>query len=343
MPANTIMDIFSDEAAFETTELTSAIKDIPYIPQMLGDMNLFEPMPIIGYDFAIEKKAESIGLIDTSALGSAPKQIERDLRSMQKLSTVRMAEAFTIYGYELSGIRAFGETTVLDQVQDDYARRTQKLMNRMELTREYHRLGAIQGKLLDADGTSVIYDYFAEFELPEPAVVNFALNVADTDVRRKGNELTRSIVRGSKGALSASSSIHALAGDNFFDTLISHPKVRDTYQNWAAAADLRQGNAFQAFSFGGITWHNYRGTDDNTEVAVPVDEAIIFPQGGFDVFKEVRSPAEFGPWVNTPGEKDYMLNIVDKDRQAWTKGELYSYPLFLCQRPQVLRRAVISV
>lgn len=342
MPANTIMDVFVENDAFNTTELTSAITDIPYIPQMLGDMNLFEPMPIYGYDFAIEKKADSIGIIDTSALGSAPKQIERNLRTMQKLNTVRLAEGFTIYGYELSGIRAFGETTVLDQIQDDYARRTQKLMNRMELTREFHRLGAIQGKLLDADGTSVIYDYFAEFELAEPASVSFDLTNASTDVRVKGNELSRDIIRGSKGALTNSSSIQALAGDEFYDTLISHPKVRDTYQNWAAAADLRQGNAFQAFTFGGITWHNYRGTDDNTEVAVPVAEAIIFPQGGIDVFKEVRSPAEFDPWINTPGQRDYMMNIVDKDRSAWTKGELYAYPLFMCQRPQVLRRATIS-
>lgn len=341
MPANTIMEIFEGDA-FDTTELTSAITDIPYIPGLLGEMSLFEPMPITGYDFAIEKKAETIGLIDTSAIGAAPKQIERNLRDMRKLNTVRLAEAFTIYSYELSGVRAFGETTVLDQIQDDYARRVQKLMNRLELTRENHRLGAIQGKLLDANGTSVIYDYFEEFELAEPAVINFKLNVPDTEIRAICNETTRSIVRGSMGAIGSNSQICALAGDEFFDKLVDHANVKRTYDNWSAAAELRKNMAFEAFPYGGIMWYNYRGTDDNSQVAVPSDEAIIFPKGGNDVFKEVMSPAEFGPWVNTPGQSEYMLNIVDKDRQAWTKGELYSYPLFLCQRPQVLRRAVIS-
>jgi hypothetical protein len=83
---------------------------------------------------------------------------------------------------------------------------------------------------------------------------------------------------------------------------------------------------------GGITWHNYRGTDDNSTVAIAPDEAKFFPVGARDVFKKAQAPAEFGPYVNSLGQDTYAMNIPDRDRQAWTGGELYSYPLYFCQR-----------
>ncbi|WP_234613981.1 major capsid protein [Agrobacterium vitis] len=87
---------------------------------------------------------------------------------------------------------------------------------------------------------------------------------------------------------------------------------------------------------------NYRGTDDNSTVAIPTDEASIFPVGASNVFKKFVSPAdEFMPFVNTKGQDVYAMNIVDKDRESWAKGELYSYPLYMCVQPQVLRRATL--
>ena len=40
----------------------------------------------------------------------------------------------------------------------------------------------------------------------------------------------------------------------FFDDLISHPEVRDTYLGWALAEELRTGYAYGAFPCGGIMW-----------------------------------------------------------------------------------------
>jgi hypothetical protein len=34
----------------------------------------------------------------------------------------------------------------------------------------------------------------------------------------------------------------------------------------------------------------------------------------------------------TLGQDTYAMNIPYRDRQAWTGGELYSYPLYFCQR-----------
>jgi hypothetical protein len=41
-------------------------------------------------------------------------------------------------------------------------------------------------------------------------------------------------------------------------------------------------------------------------------------------------------FVNTPGKDMYVLPIFDRDRNMWWRQEVYSYPLFICKRPEVL-------
>lgn len=333
------MDVFNSNA-FSMTSLTGTVEKIDYVPQTLGQMNLFEPMPVRTRNLFIDRREGELALIPSSPLGAPPEELIGDDRDAVPLKTVRLAKGFTIYAYEVEGIRGFGSETEFEQVQAEYLRRMARVRQDMDLTHEYHRLGALQGLLLDADGTTVIYDYFTEFNITPAPVVDFELDDPLTNVRQKCVDLKRSMIRSGGGAITMATQIHALAGDDFYDLLIDHPNVQKTYMNWSAAADLRNNTAFEAFTYGGITWHNYRGTDDNSTVAIAEDQAKFFPVGARDVFKKAMAPAEFGPFINTPGRDVYAMNIVDRDRQAWSRGELYSYPLYFCQRPNVLRTGV---
>jgi hypothetical protein len=332
------MDVFKNNA-FSMTALTGTVEKIDYVPQMLGQLNIFEPMPVRTRDLWIDRREGALALIGVSALGAPPDELVKDSRDAVALRAVRLAKGQTIYAHEVEGYRAFGSETEFDQVQAEYLRRMARVQLDLDLTHEFHRLGALQGLLLDADGVSIIYDYFAEFGFTRPAVIDFDLDNAATNVRQKCVDLKRDMVRNSRGAIMQTTSIHALCGDQFYDDLVDHPTIRATYLNWAAATDLRTNTAFESFVFGGVTWHNYRGTDNNSTVAIPTNEAKFFPVGARDVFKKAMAPAEFGPFVNTPGRDMYAINILDRDRMAWSRGEIYSYPLYLCQQPQVLRTA----
>lgn len=335
------MDIFNS-SAFSMTSLTGAVDKVGYKPQLLGSLGIFEPMPVRTRTVFVDRREGKLVLIPSSPIGAPPKELQVDPRNAVPLKTTRLAEGFTLYAEEIQGIRAFGSDSEFAQVQAEYLKRMAAVRDDMDLTHEYHRLGALQGLLLDADGSTVIYNYFTEFGVTEPAAIDFNLDAASPApgaLRLKCAEVIRSMARSAGGAFTPSTTIHALAGDAFYDALISHPEVEKTYLNWAAAADLRGDRSWQAFTYGGITWHNYRGTDDNSTVAIPTDQAKFFPVGARDVFKKAMAPAEFGPYVNTLGQDSYAMNIVDRDRQAWTRGELYSYPLYFCQRPDVLRKA----
>jgi hypothetical protein len=338
------MDIFNNNA-FSSIALTAAIQRQPYVPQLLGSMpGLFTSNPIRTRGFFVERQSTGLRLIPASADGAPPAQLDGTGRDLVALRTSRLAKGFTLYAHELDGIRAFGSETELMQVQREYMTRAGRVQTDMELTHEHMRLGALQGLVLDADGTTVLYDYSDVFNEAIPAAISYELDVTDTDVLKIEKDLARSMWRSGQGNL-AGASIHALAGDEFYDALVSHPSLQKFYLNQVAAQAQanREGQVFDSFrSPSGITYHNYRGTDDMSTVAVPATEAKFFPVGARDVFSVAWSPLESMDFVNTPGQPTYMLNITDEKRNFWAQGELYSYPAYVCQQPGVLRRATLT-
>lgn len=336
------MDVFNN-SAFSTTSLTGMVDTLDYKPQLLGTLDIFTPNPVRTRNVFVDRRDGGLTLVPTSAVGAPPAELEKDIRDAVPLQTTRLAKGFTLYAHEMDSIRAFGSETELQQTMREYARRMERVRGDIELTHEFHRLGALQGLLLDADGTSVIYDYSTEFNEAIPAAINFNLNVATTDVNAKCKEIVRGMTR-SSGGLMAGARVHALAGDGFYDKLVSHPSVEKFYLNQVAARDLQaaQGETFESFTIGGITFHNYQGTDDNSTVAIAEGECKFFPVGAKDIFSKAMSPLETMEYVNTPGQEMYAMNIRDLQRNMWVRGELYSNPLYICQKPSVLRKAVAS-
>jgi Phage major capsid protein E len=336
------LDVFRGDM-FSTIALTTAVEKVPYKPGALGEMGIFEPDPIRNTTLAIESRQGKLVLVPFSERGQEGTQRTTEKRKGFFFDIPRLMHDDTITANELQNIRAFGTETELMQIEAEVARRVAGptgLTSNIEYTWEYQRLAAVQGLCLDADGT-VKFNFFNEFSIAQPAEVpfNLAAGVANS-LRPICNNLIRLMSRASQGAFTTSTRVMALCGDSFYDLLVNHPDVIRTYINWAAAADLRdgsQGAAFEAFSFSGITWLNYRGSDDATTIAIATDKAKFFPVGAPGVFKVAYAPGESFEWVNTPGKPMYLMPIFDRDRNAWWKVEAYSYPLHICVRPEVLQ------
>ncbi|MBP0492873.1 major capsid protein [Roseomonas sp. SG15] len=335
------MNVFRQDA-FSELELTSFVERTPFLPTGLGSLGIFEEKPIRTTALAVEDRQGQLVVIPTSERGSAPKERTTEKRKMRYFEVPRLAHGDTIRSSELQNIREFGTETVLMQVQTEVARRLAGptgLTSNMEYTWERHRLGAVQGILLDADGT-VLYNWFDEFGISQPAEIAFNLKGASTagTLRKLCAKVVRQMMRAAQGAWTLSTRVQAIAGDDFWDDLISHPDVVTTYTNWEAAKELRGGTAFSSMSFGGIDWMNYRGSDDNATIAVSPDEVKFFPVGAPGAFERALAPGENFEWINTPGKPMYVQPILDKDRNSWWRQEVYSYPLHICTRPGMLQR-----
>jgi hypothetical protein len=328
-------------------ELSSTVNNMDYNPQMLGSMNLFEPKPVRQKTVMIDRKNDTLSLIGFSERGSAPQQNQRYDRNTLSLTIPRLAIQDTVWASEVSGLREFGTENELMAVQREVAGRLEKMRQQVEYTEEYLRLAAIQGLALDPADGSTYYNYYTEFGVTQDVATSFELDVTTTDVAGICRDLVRSIMRSAKGGwVIGQSSVHALVGDDFFDALIKHPNVEKFWVNWTAAAELRGVDPFSEFTFGGITFHNYRGSDDNSEIAIAVNEAKFFVVGGNGIFVKAMAPAdEFMPYVNTPGRDVYAVQELDSAFAAtprFAKYHVHAYPLYYCQRPATLRRGTLT-
>jgi hypothetical protein len=337
------MDIFKADA-FSTAGMLAAVENLDHKPQYLGSLNLFSSEPQRLRTVMIESRDGTLRLIPTSPIGAPLTPQTRDKATVINLNTPRLAKEDALRADEIQGIRAFGTESELMQVQSEVGRRLQRLRDDMELTWEHHRLGAVQGILLDADGSPIV-NYYTAFGVAQPAEVSFNFSTLTAgQVRAKiESEIVRPMIRAARGAFTMGSSITALVGDDFWDALIGHAEVRTSYLNYVAAAELRKGTAFGAFHFAGVDWVNYRGTDDGTTVAIAADEAKFFPVNAPGIFQVAWGPGEFLDVANQPGVPILPKVLPDPSgRNAYVNIEVYSYPLFVVTRPLVLRRAVLA-
>ncbi len=332
------MNVFQQDP-FSTIQLTAAVERNPFLPTGLGDLGIFDDVPIRTTTLMVEERDGTLVLIPFSERGQEGVQRSTEKRKARFFEVPRIMHSDTIHANELQSIRAFGTESELMQLEAEVARRLSGptgLLSNIEYTWEYHRLAAVQGLLLDSDG-SVKYDFAAEFgrSLPAEVAFNLTANTAGT-LRPLVNGIVRGMARASKGAFLPATRVTALCGDQFYDSLITHTDVEKTYLNWAAAQDLRAGGAFQSFPFADVDWINYRGSDDTSTIAIGTTKCKFFPKGAPGVFQRALSPGESFEWVNTPGKPVYVIPIPDRDRNAWWKMEAYSYPLHICTRPELL-------
>lgn len=337
-----ILNIFNKDP-FSAIALTEAVQRNPYNPTGIGELGIFEPSPIRTTALAIEQRQSQLLLIPLSERGTEGTQRVTEKRQMRYFDVPRLMHDDTLYATELQNIREFGTESVLMQVEAEVARRLSGptgLLASIEYTKEYLRLGALQGKMLDPKDGSTIYDWFTEFGIARPSAIHFnlAAGVANS-LRPICNNVIRTMARAAQGAFTSQTRVYAMCGDVFYDQFVNHPDVIRTFVNWSDARALRdnsQGAAFSAFDFGGITWFNYRGSNDNSTIKVPDTDVHFFPVGAPGVFREAMAPGETVDWVNTPGKPVYVLPIFDMLRRMWWKMEAYAYPLFICTRPEVL-------
>lgn len=325
-----MLDVFKADA-FSTASLTTSINKAPYKPGRLGAMGLFKPKPITTTTAQVEELEGKIALLSTSPRGVVPQVNTRSNRKLRSLIVPHISAQDDVWADEVSGIRAFGSETELETVADLVNTRLETFRQNAEITHEYHRIGALLGNVLDADGSTVLYNLFDEFDITENEI-EFNWNANGFDAKL----VSLSVIRAIEDALGATpyQYIHAFCGDTFFDELISNPSVRDIFKAYQDAGKFGLTQQRSGFEFGGIVWENYRGKVGSVDF-IPTDKARFVPVGVPDLFQVILSPANFIETVNTPGKAIY----AKQKAKEWDMGIdilIQSNPLHLCTRPGTL-------
>ncbi|WP_043061761.1 major capsid protein [Brucella anthropi] len=335
-----MLDIFKGHA-FSTTSLTDAINDLKYKPGRIDELGIFAASGVATTSIAIEKKGEILVIVPPTPRGGPGTTIGRVKRDLRNLRIPHFEINDAVMADEVQDVRQFGKEKAIETVMGKVAERFLTHLNSFAVTEEFARMGAVQGIIVYADGSTL--NLFDEFGVTADPVINFDLKnltVEDGTLRRTCAGIVRRVAEHLGGV--PFDGIHAFCGDNFFDDLLQHPEVRETFKGWSEAQILRDGyvspkkSAFGTFEFGGIVWENYRGAV-GSKTYVGTDDCHLFPTGVPDLFKTAYAPADYVDTVNTVGQRVYAR----QDEMRGGKGvhlDTQMNALQYCTRPKVLMK-----
>lgn len=326
------LDIFNNDA-FSLTNLSLAMTDLPYKPKRLDELGLFDERGITSTSFMIEKKGNQLSLVPSAPRGAPGRPVKGNKSALRSFVTTHLPQSGAIMADQVQNIRAFGTETELQTVQQLVNDELSIMKNAIDATHEWQRMGAIKGQVIDADGTSVLVDMFAEFGVTQQTQA-MALATATTKVRQLVIQQKRKI-EAELGGLGYSG-LRVLCSPGFFDAFVEHSAVTRAYDNFQdrqmLQADLRTG-----FRFADVVWEEYRGTVGGQDF-IADGEAYLVPEGVDGLFITRFAPANYMETVNTIGLPYYAKQQL-MDYNKGVEIESQSNPISLCTRP----RAVIKL
>lgn len=335
------MNVFEQDA-FSVISLTDAINNLPFVPGRAGQVVDWNERGITTTSVMIEERDGVLQLLNPTPRGGPGETKAKDKRRARSLLVPHYQHDDSINADEVQGVRAFGSETEVQSVMGLVNQRLQDAVSLvLDPTLEYQRLGAIKGLILNADGTT-LYDLFTEFGVSQEPEIDFDLdnaNPASGALRKKCASAVRTIADNLGGV--GFVGVHAFCGDAFFDDLLAHKEVIESYKGTPMASVLREGyvypngnKVYGAFEFGGIVWENYRGKN-GANAMVDADKCHIFPVGVPGLFRTVYAPADYIETVNTVGLPRYSkLWAAPNGKAVYIESQ--SNPLSYCTRPKVL-------
>ena len=236
---------------------------------------------------------------------------------------------------KVAEIRALASTD-LDTVKTRADRKMINAVRDIRTTLEYHRVGGACGVLLDADGATVLENYFTVLGVAQPTY-----NVAfGTSATQKFIGISADLLNTLEDALGNLAPTGEppieLCGRTFWKRFISDSSVATAYQYfWAnqKTDPLREDLRYADFEFGNIVWRQYRGQAANSGRFIPDAEAQLVIPGVQGTYLGVFCPPiDLVSKVNTRGLPIYpTVKVLDHD--AGYEIRLQSNPLHIMTRP----------
>lgn len=331
-----MLDIFNDDA-FQLTSLTDAINDDIAVPGQLTNSGLFQEDGITTTTFSIEKDGKTLSLVPTQSRGGPGMVVEGTKRQMIPFQTVHLPQQASLMADSIQGIRAFGSESQTQVLSAEVNKRFMAMRRNLDATLEHMRVGALTGKVMDADGTTELLDIYSAFGLTQTEFA-WEINSGTTNVTSKCRALWDLMEDEMDGI--QFTGIRVYCGRTFYNTLVAHEDVEKKFELWNAGQFNRDVNN-QNFTFGEIEFVKYRGQVGGNRF-IGDNDCYIVATGVPDLFIGRFAPANYNETVNTVGRPYY----AKMETMPFDKGmtlEAQSNPMYLSTRPQAIIKGRIGV
>ncbi|MBF0804962.1 MULTISPECIES: major capsid protein [unclassified Neisseria] len=320
----------SNESKFGVKALTTAVNKVPATPTQIRDLNIFEPQYLTTTYVDVEYQEGRVSLVQSKQRGQGGQAVDNKTRRIHTFKIPHLPEDDIVRADDVQNLRAFGSdqaATVEGVVQDKLA--DGKL--NLEYTREHLMLGALQGKILDADGTE-LYDLYKEFGITRGAH-NWKLGTKTTEVGAEIDKTVSALRAKQKGAMVGG--WVALCGLDFLTALKYHDKIKPLYERYRDGAAYREGSPNPVeFEHNGIKFIQYIGDFGTKGAKIAPNEAILLPVGR-KLYTEAFAPADMNATVNTRALPYYASREKLDHDKGWSL-HMQSNPLPIALRPELV-------
>jgi hypothetical protein len=321
-----------NQNGFTLKSLTAAINNLPYIPQRLAGLGWFVEKRIPTLDAAIEERDGVLSLLGVKPRGGISNTMGESARRIRTFRVPHIPASDAVYADEVQNVRAFASDNQAEAITTRRDEKLGNMRNSIDYTIEAHRVKALKGTFVDANGADI--SLFTEFGVTQQTKAIGLHATNNSGIRAKMFEVA-TMVQSALGGV-AYRGIRVMCGDAFWIALLSDKATMETYLNQQQAAELR-GNPTDSFVAFGATWEWYRGTSD----ANLGSDAYAVPEGVADLFQTHFAPADYVETVNTLGLPYYAKAAPIKFDKGW-ELEAQSNPLNICTRPKAIIKLTIS-
>ncbi len=328
------LDIFNDDA-FSVHSLTQSINtntEGQAVPTLLDE--LFTEEGVTTTSVSIEMENDELTLVPDQPRGAPGQVVVGNKRNLIPFNTLHLPTHATVRADEVQNVRAFGSETEVQTVLAIVNKRLAKMRRKIDATHTFHRVGAVTGKILDANGTRVLLDLHDRFGIQQQSQA-MALGTESTDVAQKIRDAMRRAEDNLAGAVMITGWL-GICGRGFYDSFVAHKSVKTAFERWNDGQFLRD-DFRKGFTFQEAVWKEFYGKVGSVDF-VDSDSGYLIPITSEGLFSTMFAPADYMETVNTVGLPYYAAQ-QPMDFNKGVELEAQSNPLTICTRP----RAVIKL
>ncbi len=312
-----VIDGFTNRE-FSVDELTHVMNIIPNNYGLVTQLGIFpKPLPLSTTYVGLERQNWSLNLLPATARGAPGTRGNVGKRDRLVFEIPQITHEDMVSVADVQNLRAFGSFAP-KMLEDLMREKLVTMVNKHALTHEWYRINALQGKLLDSDG-SEMYNFFTEFGITQ-AVAAFS----GANISAKLRAIKRHIEDNLKGEVMTR--VLCLASKQFMEMLFADSVINAAYnaamaayQGMVAANPTLSDRRF-SFVLQEIEFIEYTGTAASpnadgtytTRKFIPDGDAVFLPLGTMESARQWVAPGDFEEAVNMPGQLFYAKEARDK-------------------------------
>lgn len=320
----------SNESQYGVKPMTEAINRLPATPTIIRSLGIFKPEYLSTTSVAIESKNGVLSLVPAVPRGTPGAPVATTERGTRhSFEMLHLPKHDIVRADDVQNVKSFGNENKAQSVAEKVNDKLADMKFDIEYTREHLMLGAIKGKILDADGTPLV-DIYDRFGMTRK-IITWNLSGATSNVGKMIDDAVTDL-RKKRGGEPVDG-WYVLCSPEFMQAVIYHKTMTALYERFQDGKTYREGDTNIGFKHKNLEFIQYDHVFESG-LQIKAGEAEIIPKGTRKTFREYFAPADISSAVNTKA----LAYYASREKLPHDKGydvEAQSNPLPMLLRPDL--------